>query len=56
MTHHNCVCQRVRDHLRSGPPVDTVGGDGIGRRDPAPRRLDSPDDDKPEHDTVIVAW
>jgi hypothetical protein len=34
-----------------------MGGDGkVERRDPVPRRLDSPDDDEPEHDTVIMAW
>jgi hypothetical protein len=57
MTHHNFVCQRVHDHPRSASPVDTAGGDGlVGRRDPAQRRLDSPDGDDPEHDTVIMAW
>jgi hypothetical protein len=51
------VCQPARDRLRPAPPVDTVGGDGkVERRDPVPRRLDSPDDDEPEHDTVIMAW
>ncbi len=57
MTHHNFVCQRRRDHLRSASLVDAVGGDGLVERpDPAAGRLDSPDDDEPEHDTVIMAW